>query len=203
MTKNLFHACFVVLLFVQIGHTKTPLPDSDPFFIKKTLLSKGNKRRGGGSGNRTFGVGINYLFPAPGLSVKYAITEQIKIQSSIMYRSYGIAGYSYRWTMFGAEVQYCFKESDVARGSVLPFLYAGGGRGGIRYDEAFGFVDDNFSWWSYNVGGGLEWFPKFLNGNLGFTSKLGYGSIGAGSGVGDISIRGVFMYGFGIHYYIK
>ncbi|MFN6037660.1 MAG: hypothetical protein ACK452_04275 [Bacteroidota bacterium] len=157
----------------------------------------------GGSGNRKIGLGINYMFPAPGLSAKYAITDNIKVQASAMFRSYGVAGYNYRWTMFGAEVQYCFKESDVARGKLLPFVYAGGGRGGIKYDEAFGFTDDSFSWWSYNVGGGLEWFPQFLNNNLGFSWKLGYGSIGAGSGIGEVSVKGVFMYGFGIHYYIK
>jgi hypothetical protein len=161
------------------------------------------KKKGGGKGNRTFGVGVNYMFPAPGLSVKYGFTERIKVQASAMFRSYGVAGYNYRWTMFGAELHYCFNESDLRKGSVLPFVFAGGGRGGIKYDEAFGFADNTLSWWSYNVGGGLEWFPAFLNNNLGFSWKLGYGSIGAGSGFGDVSIRGVFMYGFGIHYFIK
>jgi len=191
--------------FLFITTLNTVLQARNSFQINE----KGNgvfellKKKGGGKGNRTLGVGVNYMFPAPGLSVKYGFTERIKVQASAMFRSYGVAGYNYRWTMFGAELHYCFNESELRKGSVLPFVFAGGGRGGIKYDEAFGFPDNTFSWWSYNVGGGLEWFPDFLNNNLGFSWKLGYGSIGSGSGFGDISIRGVFMYGFGIHYFIK
>ncbi len=167
----------------------------------QSLIAK--KRGGSGNGNRTFGIGLNYMFPSPGLSIKFGLTENIKIQATAMYRTYGIGGYSYSWSMLGAELHYCFNESDLGRGSLLPFVYAGGGRGGLRYDEAFGFADNTFSWWSYNVGGGLEWFPEILNNNLGFTSKIGYGSIGSGSGFGAVAIKGAFMYGFGIHYYFK
>lgn len=201
MQQFLRFSIFIALMTIITVNSRA----GNLFGLKQTernLFESFNKKRGG-NGNRTLGIGFNYMFPAPGLSVKYGFTEKIKIQASAMFRSYGVAGYSYKWTMFGAELHYCFNESELGKGYILPFVFVGGGRGGIKYDEAFGFADDTFSWWSYNVGGGLEWFPPFLNNNLGFSWKLGYGSIGAGSGYGDISIRGVFMYGFGIHYFIK
>jgi hypothetical protein len=164
--------------------------------ISKTQMSKGRN-------NRVFGIGINWTFPATGFSAKYAVSDKIKIQGSLSVRSYGSDIYKYRWAMYGASVEYCFDESDFANGSVIPFLYGGGGRGTLNYGEGYGFIDDNYGWWSYNVGGGLEFFPSFLDGNLGITTKIGYGSIGVGSGIGGVAVNGVFLYGFGFHYYIK
>jgi hypothetical protein len=152
------------------------------------------------SNRRKFGVGINYTYPAPGLSAKVQLSEKLKGQFSVFRRSYDFSGYSYSWSMYGAELDYCFKESTVKKGAVSPFVFGGLGRGLINMSD---FGTDNTNWWAYQVGAGIEWFPLFLDGNLGITWKLGYGNVGASTGFGDVSVNGVLLYGFALHYYIK
>jgi hypothetical protein len=189
---------FYLLVFVLTAYSLSAqsLIPSESTSSYQGLMSKGRN-------NRTFGIGINWTFPATGFSAKYAFQDNLKIQGSFSIRSYGSDIYKYTWSMYGASLEYCFKESSFGNGEIIPFLYAGGGRGVLNYGEAFGLQDDNFGWWAYNVGAGLEFFPSFLDGNLGITSKIGFGSIGAGSGVGGVSVNGVFMYGAGFHYYIN
>ncbi len=151
-------------------------------------------------GNRSFAIGVNYTFPAPGLSSKIALTEKLKLQGSFFRRVYDLGIEKYSWSMYGAELDYCFSEEKIKRGYIIPFAFAGAGRGVIDMSS---FSEFKESFWAYNVGAGLEWFPKILNGNLGITWKLGYGSIGASTGIGQVSMRGILLYGFAMHYYIK
>ena len=184
---------------------------TDNFFLDKQsvfqestapFLSAVPKHRG--SGNRTFGVGVNYTFPAMGFSAKAALSEKFKVQGNYSRRTYGITGFKYSWTMYGIEGEYCFEESPLNKGAVIPFVFAGLGRGVMDYGDLLG-DDMNFGWWSYSVGGALEFFPSFLNNNFGITTRIGYGSMGFGGGsIGEgVSVSGVFMYGFGFHYYLK
>lgn len=146
------------------------------------------------SGNRTFGLGLNYTYPASGLSARFGLSEKIKGQVTFNYRNYGL-GYS--WSNIGAEVDYCFEEKN----NFSPFLYVGVGRGSINYDDAVFGTTDNFSWFGWNVGGGVEWFPEFLGGDLGINWKLGVGSYGS-YGLSAATATGL-IYGGGIHYYFK
>jgi hypothetical protein len=163
---------------------------------EKSLLTPPGKK----NNRRMFGVGINYTYPAPGLSAKYQLSEQLKVQASVFRRSYDFDIYTYTWSMYGVELDYCFKENKIKKGAVSPFLMAGLGRGQVNLSE---FDEFDGSWWAYQVGAGIEWFPKMLDGNLGLTWKLGYGSVGYSDGFSDINIRGVLLYGFAAHYYIK
>lgn len=146
------------------------------------------------SGNRTFGLGLNYTYPASGLSARFGLSDKIKAQATFNYRNYGV-GYS--WSNIGAEIDYCFEEKN----NLSPFLYFGVGRGSINYDDAIFGITDNYSWFGWNLGGGLEWFPKALGGDLGINWKLGVGSYGT-YGLGAATATGL-LYGGGIHYYFK
>jgi len=146
------------------------------------------------SGKRTFGIGLNYTYPASGLSARFGLTDKIRAQATFNYRNYG-DGVS--WTNIGAEIDYCFEEKN----SFQPFLYLGLGRGSINFDsELFGEAE-TFSWFGWNLGGGVEWFPEFLGGDLGVNWKLGIGSIGSYA-LTTATTTGL-IYGGGIHYYIK
>jgi hypothetical protein len=181
----------LVILFIAQALISSAI---DPIVRSSGMASKSSK------GKRTFGIGVNYTFPAPGLSAKFAISEKLKLQGSFFRRVYDYGFGSYSWSMYGLEADYCFKEDKIKRGSVSPFVFVGGGRGVIDMSE---IGDYEASFWAYNIGGGLEWYPKFLQNNLGITWKLGYGSIGGSSEFGSVSMRGILLYGFAIHYYIK
>jgi len=146
------------------------------------------------SGNRTFGLGLNYTYPASGLSARFAFTDNVKGQVTFNRRGYG-AGVS--WTNIGAELNYCFEEKN----NLSPFLYFGVGRGSINYDDGIFGTIDNYSWFGWNLGGGLEWFPKALGGDLGINWTLGVGSYGS-YGLSAATTTGL-LYGGGIHYYFK
>lgn len=146
------------------------------------------------SGNRTFGLGLNYTYPASGLSARFGLSEKVKGQVTFAYRNYG-TGVS--WTNIGGELDYCFEEKN----NFSPFLYVGVGRGSINYDDGIFGTIDNYSWFGWNVGGGVEWFPEFLGGDFGVNWKLGVGSYGS-YGLGAETLTGL-LYGGGFHYYFK
>lgn len=94
-------------------------------------------------GNRTFGLGLNYTYPATGLSARFSFTENLKGQVSFNYRNYRIAGFGYAWSNIGAELNYAFDEKKSGFGAWYPFLYAGGGRGSINWKDKGSL--DNYS----------------------------------------------------------
>lgn len=154
------------------------------------------RRRGN---DHKIGVGINYSYPAPGLSARFKIADQIKLQASLSYKNYGL----YSWNMIGAEVNYIFKESDTGIGQIDPFGYASFGRGTIKWTDPFlqSLIKENYHWYGWNIGAGAEWYPEFLNENVGIIAKLGFGSYGSYGITAGVATG--LLYGGGIHYYFN
>jgi hypothetical protein len=187
MKKNLF----LLVLFMMIASFVSAID------VPQFPNGLGTKKKG--KGNRTFGIGLNYTYPATGLSARFGFTENFKGQVSVNYRSYGVAGAKYSWSNIGAELNYAFDEKKGGLGAWYPFLYAGAGRGAISWKESVGI--DNYSWFGWSAGLGLELFPEFFGGNFGINWKVGLGSYGS-YGVLSETITGV-VYGAGFHYYFK
>jgi len=168
------------------------------------------------SGNRTFGLGLNYTFPASGVSARFGFSDNLKGQLSFGYRNYSEGDYVARLINIGAEVDYCFDEKSGSLGQWYPFAYGSLGRSTYTYDAptevipgypALGIPDQTFdydytfSWIGWSVGAGLELFPEFLGGDLGVNWKVGLGSLGS-FGLNYGTTTGL-IYGGGIHYYFK
>jgi hypothetical protein len=161
------------------------------------------------SGNRTFGVGLNYTFPASGLSARFGINDNLKGQVSFGFRNYSDIETTARLISIGAEIDYAFEEKKGGLGYWFPFAY--GSLGQSTYTSEYtgtpipGYnmdaFDYKFSWVGWSVGGGIELFPEFLGGDVGVNWKLGLGSLGS-FGLNYGTTTGL-IYGGGIHYYIK
>jgi hypothetical protein len=152
------------------------------------------------SGNRTFGVGLNYSFPAPGISARFGFTDNLKGQLSMGWVSVGFG----RLTSIGGEIDYAFDENRGGLGQWYPFAY--GSLGSVTYNySGLGLGDGyKYSFLGWNVGGGIELFPEFLGGDIGVNWKLGLGSVGNyGLGLASSSVATSFIWGGGIHYYFK
>jgi len=158
------------------------------------------------SGNRTFGVGLNYTFPASGVSARFGINDNLKGQVSFGFRNYSDFETTARLISFGAELDYAFEEKKGGLGNWYPFAY--GSLGQSTYTSEYtgapiaGYdFDYKFSWFGWSIGGGLELFPEFLGGDVGVNWKLGLGSLGS-FGLNYGTTTGL-IYGGGIHYYFK
>ena len=154
-------------------------------------------RRGGSE--HKMGVGINYSYPAAGISARFKVADQIKVQGTFSYKNYG----TYSWNVIGAEVNYIFKESNTGIGQIDPFGYASFGRGTIKFTDPLlqSLIKENFHWYGWNIGAGAEWFPEILDERIGIIAKLGFGSYGTyGLSTG---VRSGLLYGGGIHYYFN
>ena len=161
------------------------------------------------SGNRTFGLGLNYTFPASGVSARFGFNDNLKGQLSFGYKNYSDGEYSAKLINIGAELDYCFEEKKGSLGQWYPFAYGTIGRS--TYTSSYvgtpipgyasSLFDYTFSWIGWSVGAGIELFPEFLGGDLGVNWKLGLGSLGTFGG--NYGTTTGLIYGGGIHYYFK
>lgn len=164
-------------------------------------------------GKRHFGVGFNYTSPAPGLSAKLSLSRRDMFQFSMSQKEYqwnyaGYVGWGYKWNFYSVEYQHRFDPVIwMENVQVYPLIYACGGIGQTRWNANYlWYFGDGWEqyqdWHGYNLGGGVELFPTFFKGNMGFTMKLGFGSYATANSFGYSVNGGHLLFGGSVHYYI-
>ena len=157
-------------------------------------------------------MGLNYTFPASGVSARFGFTDNIKGQVTFGTRSYRSVDFVGRYISIGAELDYCFDEKKGSLGQWYPFAY--GSLGSFTYKADYtgassvyfnpDDLDATYSWVGWNIGAGIELFPEFLGGDFGVNWKLGLGSLGNyGYGISNAGVTAGLIYGAGFHYYFK
>ncbi len=151
------------------------------------------------TGNRNFGFGFSFAFWAPGLSARMALSENLKIQAT-----YGARGYDgYKTSNLTGEVNYCFEENGILNGQLYPLVFGNMGLGKVKYDSTiYGVENSSYSWLSWSVGAGAEWFPDHYGKNIGVNLKLGLGTYGSNFLSQASTVTG-FVWSGGVHYYFK
>lgn len=146
---------------------------------------------------RTFAVGLQASFPTYGLSAKYALTEQSVIQATIAPFSASSGGASESLNFYGARYIHRFVGDDSKSIILDPYLFAGGGLMTYKTNyTSFGGGTTSDSFFSYSLGGGIEWI---IATRFGISAEFGYGKMGVTSGSSVSSLLG----GGGFHFYIK
>lgn len=151
------------------------------------------------TGNRNVGFGFSFAYWAPGLSARFALSENLKIQAT-----YGARGYDgYKTTNLTGEANYCFEENGVLGGQLYPLVFGNLGYGKASYDSSiYGLENSSYSWLSWSLGAGAEWFPDHYGKNIGINFKLGLGTYGTNFLSQASTVTG-FVWSGGIHYYFK
>ena len=144
---------------------------------------------------RRFGIGMQSSIPNYGISLKYAITDQSVVQTTIAPFGVSTDGGSFSMNFYGARYIHRFLGNDETAIVVDPYLYAGLGLlqfkatsydGSSATDNAFG----------YSIGGGVE-FICFKR--IGLSLEVGYGKLSISHGFAAYSMLG----GGGLHFYIN
>ncbi len=168
-------------------------------FISNAQMNNGIESGRSRGNDHKFGIGVNYSYPAPGVSARIGINDNFKVQASYSFKGYDY----YNWSVLGIEANYIFTQSNTSIGQIDPFIYAGFGRGTLKWTDPMiqKIITENYHWNGWNIGGGAEWFPEILDEKLGIIAKLGFGSYGT-YGL-NTSVATGLIYGGGIHYYFN